>query len=433
MDESERSRHLDLVYTGVVGMFVAVSWSYIVVEALDPDQKCPGISRCWRLVGSLGATVVVFAFLLPYVSLKARRSSSLEEPLLTTSFRSQFHLRLMCLIADSTGTVWSVSTSSFLYYLLEQIGEGMVNPPNGGQSDRSEADFAPPILLLLVAVCVVSALVLLWAATAAASRIPDESRPYWKEVWGILARSTFYPSAYVSSVALGLLFFLPYELGKTGNAATVSMAAVRAATYWFLGRWISRVLPKLPEDANERIREASESARRSFEIWASTSAGVLACIGINDAVVALVEDALDISVWAQIAVFFFVWVPLLLAFALARSRSRTSNRDAETKEGCCVAFQLYHPNDRAFVDTAELWLVSFAFWSPYKLLIFQLWDLVNFTNNASNALFFVVAAARLLTMLLFASCLTVLFACAAAGAVVAAQTLKSSLSTHSAD
>lgn len=431
--ESERSRHIGYVYVGVVGTFVGVAWAYVVVEELDPSGRCPGPAKCFWLVGVLVLCVVAGLFVLPYIALQGvlrLRAADLGAPLLTRhGFVASITQNLQRMVTDTTTMTWAVLNATVIYYVLGQASEDLVPPSQGGQLARGQTHFDEKIVLLLLILCATATTIYFTLASHALRKLPSETRPYWVEVWLLLSRAPVFPGAYSISILLGLIFFAPYQLGFIRRRILLlAIVLVRAISFWLVARWVSRILPHVSSDPSVATAEASQSLSKSAQYLASTAAGIVACIGVNDFVVSFAQ--LYLSTWQEVAFLLAGWAPFVLMVAMLRSRTRLARAQHESATlsnlGICETFWVrLHPNDTAFVDVAEFWLVSFAFWTPGKIILGAIWGFVAYNPQHKNDFTFgLLMIVRLLWLLTVASVVTLLFAVLTSGILLLAEVAK---------
>lgn len=359
-------RELNLIYTSVVGMLIAVSWAYLLQQQVDPNSKCPA-QGCWPLVIVLGVNTVLGAFYIPRISLFLMRQLRSQGSL----FKVAATQRLQQLATDASGTCFSVSASSFVYFLLKQLefaasggnGESFVRPVAHAGDTAARRHLVAhrlPVLFACFGVCCGVVVVSLFAMIFATRRLQFETRPYWVEVWLLLRSQLVYASAYAVASMLGLLLFQTFELATRATMMLFFATVVRAVGLFFISRYAARKLPRPPDDA-DAVAHASASVKACAALLCFNGAAVVASIGVHDAIVFLPLSLLPLTSSARMLVLFPYAVVALAAVVYRRTLPKPTKR---------------HPNDEPFILVFEAWLVYFAWWVPYKLLFVAAWDLL---------------------------------------------------------
>ena len=165
-------RFFTIIDDALVGTMVAVSWSYILVQQVDPRGVCPSVdgddaTTCRVLVAVLFINTVLGAFYLPFLSLAVMRlvnmmtrkllvkqsaimrDSAASELERSTSYKRRMTIakRIQHLLVTAASYSWSVSASCMVYYILAQIlaeaSNGEITGPSRPGPGRGPGPFAP--------------------------------------------------------------------------------------------------------------------------------------------------------------------------------------------------------------------------------------------------------------------------------------------------
>lgn len=398
-----------LMYSSIVGMLVAVAWAYLLVQQVDPNNKCPK-EHCWSLVVLLGLNTVAGIVYVPAASLAIMRRLSARSSG-SAVFKTELQKRLQRLATDASASCYSCGASSFVFYLLKQLEfaasggdpDSFVRPVAHAGSTAARRHLLHhrlAILLACLGICVGIVAVSFGTMLIATRRLATETRPFAIEVWLLLRSGFSYSCAYAVASFTGLLCFSPFDLGFGGEGVRFAAAAARAALFVFLALRLTRKLGPPPVDP----AEASASWRACAHYLAFSVAAIVAAIGCHDVVTFVVLDLVNFTHWHQIAILFAYASALLGAVIAFRFQRRV----------------VLDPTNQAFAEIFEQWLVCFAWWVPYKHVLVEVWDVFVAKRppksgaGLSLALYALRRIARLLWQLTVAFSLTLGFAALAA-------------------
>jgi len=423
---------LGLVDDALIGTMVAVSWSYILVQQIDPEGDCPSVAtgaadKCRLLVFALFLNTVLGALYLPLASIAvirvvARRtrkllikrssvqrdSAKMSEVERSTLYQRRMDVaaRIQHLLTTAASYSWSVSASCTVFYLLGQIlseasngklssptrpgirGGGLFPPPaDGGDADyghcsrQAVSEDLAMVSGQIVAVSLLTSCLCVGVMLMACRmlRSPPTS-PFRTEVLLLLSRF-LYSALATSLVAIPSLFLFPcYELSLGTDAEQLLWAFVRALFLFFGGYFLSRLLAKGRDEkdtGNALILVLATSFVRCLRFMLISALAVVSCLGVHDFASTLISSSwVGLSDNGQI-IAWFCYALVVVGFSAWRQHKRGVEKEVERAlgddlendlEGDPGAEEHAASGDR-FWDLFEAWLACFAFWVPWQEIL----------------------------------------------------------------
>ncbi len=148
-----------IVDDSMIGMAVAVSWSYVLVQQLDATSDCPTVDdenrfRCWLLVVALFVNAVFGTFYFPAICMlimrvtgrwcnKLQSASAAGVSRMSESRvnrRVRMWMRVQRLSTAAASTAWGVGATLAIYYLLAQLE---AEATNGDVAPNLPGPFGP--------------------------------------------------------------------------------------------------------------------------------------------------------------------------------------------------------------------------------------------------------------------------------------------------
>lgn len=453
----ERARHLRVINATLVGAMVGVSWSYIVEQLADPYAECPG-HGCWTVIALLAASLACGILTIPAVqdslqrtlgdfvaelealdSRRERLSGSEEARLMGAAavlaverhsifaprsasrygFRRAVLGKLLLLLTNAGDSAFVVTSANLLWYMTKQLeyeatgGSRFVRDELRGRTARSGrggANFAT-VIAVCAGVCLAFALVSILVAIRAARNLGSETDPYRVRLWLLLSTHPHYPVAFALSIAVGVVFFAPLELGAGSDKLRAGLACLQLLLFAGGGRFVARRFVAPPADPELRVARAAQSTANCLHFLAHDVCAVLAAIGVQN----FLDFALRAADLSTFLLVYAAYTPGLLVNAHFRHRRRMQKlrqTNGTDEPPSCSA--LADVRDAQFEDTAELWLITLGFWAPYTILLYVEWDhvIVKTSDPATTFLLrllqqIAIAAALTLSIATLAGCIIV--------------------------
>lgn len=251
-----------------------------------------------------------------------------------------------------------------------------------------------------IVTCVVALFIFMLVMFEANRYIKRATRPLAVEMCMLLRSSLHYASAFCVSTIVTCLWFFPID--ALSVITDYGMKHVRLVwslcKVWFFlvtTRAITRRLDWPPEDESQIVLILADSRKCLAALWHKTLSVVL-CLGVYDTVDYFISDYLPLNSKKQIYAYYVYAVSVLLFATARRGRLVCGRQTIDTTRGgrsvcCCFPSRRetrnnavvsvstrslqWRRSDEEFYDNAEAWIVSFAFWVPFKSTLIRAYDL----------------------------------------------------------